>query len=152
MGTSVAHADEVQLNLTDAHGLVIGLRDVFQRAKRLPGSVDSLDRGAVALLAQLAAIGEVRGSDLAHAVCLDASTVSRHLRALESAEYVTRRPDPADARAALIGISDAGRAALDALMANRVATFARATEHWSAKDRTALTRLIRRLAEDLENL
>jgi DNA-binding MarR family transcriptional regulator len=132
--------------------LVVGLRDLIQRSKRLHGSVDAVERGAIGLLAHLAVIGEVRGSDLAHVVCLDASTVSRHLRSLESAGYITRRPDPADARAALIGISDSGRAVLDTVIADRVTTFDRATERWSDDDRTTLTRLIRRLADDLENL
>ena len=131
--------------------LVVAILDVVQRLRRRHGSVASLDKGAVALLSQLCESGEVRGSDLAQHACLDASTVSRHLRSLESAGYVTRRTDPADARAALIDVSASGRDVLDLAVADRADTFARATESWSAEDRATLTRLARRLADDLEN-
>jgi DNA-binding MarR family transcriptional regulator len=132
--------------------VVLGLLDIVQQAKRLHGPVDSIDRGATAMLAHLAGIGEARGSDLAQHVCLDASTVSRHLRSLEAAGYISRRTDPVDARAALIEATPSGRAALAAALATRVDTFRRATEAWSDDDRATLARLTRRLADDLEQM
>jgi DNA-binding MarR family transcriptional regulator len=136
----------------DTEIFVRSLLDVVQQAKRLHGPVSTLDRGATVLLARLANAGDVRGSDLAHDVCLDASTVSRHLRTLEEAGYVSRRPDPADARASLISATPSGRELLAGALAERVATFRRATAPWPAKDRTTLARLIHRLADDLEKM
>jgi DNA-binding MarR family transcriptional regulator len=135
-----------------SHELVVAILDVVTRVRRRHGSVASLDKGAVSLLSQLSESGEVRGSDLAQHACLDASTVSRHLRALEAAGYVTRRTDPADARAALIDLSAAGHDILASALADRANTFARATASWNTEDKAALTRLVRRLADDLETL
>jgi DNA-binding MarR family transcriptional regulator len=135
----------------DMAGLAVALRDVIVHSRQ-PGVVHSIDKGAFALLAQLTYSTEVRGTELAHHACLDASTVSRHLRALEEAGYVARRPDPADARATLVAATPAGRDLVDQAMAERVTTFERATAAWSPADRTTLTRLVRKLADDLENL
>ncbi len=135
-----------------AHDLVLSLVDVVQQLRRQHGTDGSVERGAVGLLAHLAHTDGVRGGDLAQLVCLDASTVSRHLRSLESADYVARRADPADARASLVAITPEGLAFLDQLINDRVATFERATASWPADDRATLARLMGRLAHDLENL
>ena len=136
----------------DMREFVLALVDTVQRARRQHSSVDSVERGAVGMLAQLAESGEVRGTELAQHACLDASTVSRHLRALDTAGCITRRTDPADARAALIDISPAGREVLAKALADRVTTFTRATAAWSPADRATLARLMRRLSNELENL
>jgi DNA-binding MarR family transcriptional regulator len=148
--TSAAHREGVTTGPT--HDLVLSLVDVVAQVKRQHGPDSAVERGAVSLLAHLARTDGVRGGDLAHQVCLDASTVSRHLRSLESAGYVDRRADLADARASLVAITPAGQEFLDRLISDRVATFERATAGWTVADRTTLARLMARLADDLENL
>jgi DNA-binding MarR family transcriptional regulator len=149
--SSTVEPGDAAIVVDETADLVLGLRDVVRRSRGQSGVVHSLDRGAFALLAQLSDSDEVRGTALAHHACLDASTVSRHLRVLEEAGYVSRRPDPADARAALIAVTRAGRDLVTQAIAERTATFAAATAHWSPQDRATLTRLVRRLADDLEN-
>ena len=52
---------------------------------------------------------DVRSSELAHRLLLSPSVVSRAVDTLEEDGLVTRRPDPSDARAALISITPHGR-------------------------------------------
>jgi DNA-binding MarR family transcriptional regulator len=91
-------------------------------------------------------------SELAAQACLDQSTVSRHLRHLEDDDLVTRTPDPDDRRATLLELSPAGREVLESHIRARSQLIASATATWSDEDRAALTRLLSRLADDLEPL
>jgi DNA-binding MarR family transcriptional regulator len=122
---------------------------LIQRLKRLRGS--DPDHGArTFLLAHVDRLGPVRMSDLATTACLDQSTVSRHLRQLEDQGLVTRSPDPDDRRATLLELSDSGRDVLERAVAARSQLIAEATAEWSLEDREHLTRLLTRLAHDLE--
>ncbi len=136
----------------DPRRLAFALRDIVHNGRRLHTPVATIDRGAIALLFRLVERGATRGSELAQHACLDASTVSRHLRALDGAGYVTRRPDPDDARAVLFEASAAGYQLVSHAVEESVALFARVTEHWAPSDLAHLTRLACRLAEDLEKL
>jgi DNA-binding MarR family transcriptional regulator len=129
--------------------LALGLRDVLLGVRRsAPG--DDHDRAAVGLLAHLLEVGPVRAGDLAERACLDPSTVSRHLRALEDAGHLVRTPDHEDRRATLLEVSPSGRALVLETRAQRIAILRRATAAWSDKDLATVTRLVRRLADDLE--
>ena len=87
--------------------------------------------------------------DLAVDVCLDVSTMSRHVRALEERGYVERTVDPADARASLLTLSAAGRKVLDTAWASRRAWIDRSLADWSAEDRRILADVLERFAEAL---
>lgn len=73
--------------------------------------------GTVDLLATVAAMaqrardgdGDCRLKDLAGAMGLDPSTVSREISGLMAAGLVVRRPDPRDGRAAVLALTDAGQ-------------------------------------------
>ncbi len=52
---------------------------------------------------------DVRSSEIAQRLLLSPSVVSRAIDALESDGLVVRRPDPTDARAALISVTPRGR-------------------------------------------
>lgn len=106
----------------------------------------------VSLLVQLMAAGPQRAADLAERACLDPSTVSRHLQALEASGYVERVADPDDGRATLLHVSTAGQKYIGQVRRQRQALLSRAVADWSEKDLTTLTRLTRRLARDLESL
>lgn len=125
------------------------LATLIQRIRR--SHTHETDTGArTFLLAHVDRLGPVRMSDLATTACLDQSTVSRHLRSLEEQGLVTRSPDPADGRATLLELSGSGREVLERAVAARSQQIADATAGWSAADRATLTRLLTRLAQDLE--
>jgi DNA-binding MarR family transcriptional regulator len=129
--------------------LTAALSDVVVLLRRAsPG--DPADRAAAGPLAHLGRLGPVRATALAENVCLDPSTVSRHLRDLETSGRVLRRPDPADRRAALLEVSPTGRDLVDATLASRVAVLDDAVSAWPRDDIATLTMLLRRLADALE--
>lgn len=67
--------------------------------------------GQELLLARLCRTAGMRQTDLARDLGVELPTVHRTLTRLESAGFVTRRPDPDDARASLAFLTPAGEAA-----------------------------------------
>jgi DNA-binding MarR family transcriptional regulator len=93
-----------------------------------------------------------RLTDLAARVGLDASTVSRKLHSLEAAGLMARDEDPADGRAAPVGLRAEGRRALARVAHARVSLLEEALAGWSDDDRRELARLLGRFAESLSGL
>jgi DNA-binding MarR family transcriptional regulator len=90
-------------------------------------ALQSLDRVGPCLVTEL-------GDDLG----LLSSTASRLSDRLADAGYITRRVSPANRRATLLELTDAGRAVLDELAAIRLHDFGEVAEQMSATDRAAL--------------
>ncbi|MEV7499755.1 MarR family winged helix-turn-helix transcriptional regulator [Streptomyces sp. NPDC093018] len=101
------------------------------------------------LLARLVTCGRCRATDLAADVFLDLSTVSRQVRSLVDRGLVERHPDPEDRRGSLLSATEAGRAAYQSAVHRREAELTRLLEPWPVEDRTLLTRLLKRLNDDL---
>jgi len=118
------------------------------RARGAAGEV-SIDRSGYAVLGTLDDLGEARLSDVATALTLDISTVSRQVKALEEHGFCKRRPDPDDRRAWLLDLTTAGRRELGRMRAVRVQVLTTATADWSAADRQRLLDLLEALAESL---
>jgi DNA-binding MarR family transcriptional regulator len=133
----------------DLTKLADALRDVVMAARRQAAG-SAHDKSVVALLAHLTTVGPLRGGDLAERACLDASTVSRHLRALESDGYLVRTPDPEDGRATLLQVTKAGERVVAEARQQRLEMLRTAVTDWTEKDIVTLTRLTQRLAESLE--
>lgn len=87
-------------------------KTLFSPARTAVGEQSCLDRSAYFLLRALEAHGPTRVSDVAAALHLDVSTVSRQLRLLEETGLIQRRPDPGDGRAVRLEVSPAGAAML----------------------------------------
>jgi DNA-binding MarR family transcriptional regulator len=134
---------------SDLAQLADALRDVVMAARR-QSTGSAHDKSVVALLAHLTMVGPLRGGDLAERACLDASTVSRHLRALESDGYLVRTPDPEDGRATLLQVTKAGERVVAEARQQRLVMLSEAVADWAEKDVATLTRLTQRLAESLE--
>ena len=110
------------------------------------------DRAGLAILSSLSSLehGErPRLSDLALALGLDLSTVSRQIRVLEEATLVVREGDPEDGRASRFAVTDRGRSVLHEVRSKRRGILGRALSSWTSADRAALSNLLQRLAEDL---
>ncbi|MFY4718340.1 MarR family winged helix-turn-helix transcriptional regulator [Streptomyces sp. LaBMicrA B280] len=101
------------------------------------------------LLARLVTCGRRRATDLAGDVFLDLSTVSRQVRSLVDRGLVERHPDPEDRRGSLLSATEAGRTAYRSAVRRREAELTRLLEPWPAEDRALLTRLLKRLNDDL---
>ncbi len=109
----------------------------------------ALNRSGHWVLARLAECAPARLSEVAEALGLDVSTVSRQVRDLVAAGLLTKVPDPADGRAALLGLTPQGAAVLEAVSTSRRAALAVAVAGWSDAERGALADGLTRLAADL---
>src|ERR1700691_4476602 len=130
-----------------ASELRVALGQLFRRLRsenRLP-----FTHGAV--LARLERDGPRSASELAAAERVRPQSMAETVGDLEADGLVTRAPHPTDRRRALVSLTDAGRATLDADRLLREGWLAQAiSEHLSADERRRLTgalALLRRLAE-----
>lgn len=101
---------------------------------------------AMALVVHLVKTGPMRSSDLAGAMHLDQSTVSRHLAHLDTSGLITRSPDPHDGRAQLVEVTESGRQEVQTLIGSRVHDFEQVVDVWSASDRDDFARLLTRFS------
>ena len=105
------------------------------------------DRAAHILLFPLCRVGALRQSALADLVHADRSTISRHVTVLVEQGLVRRVADESDGRASVLVITDAGRAQLDRLRAEREAYLRRVTADWTHAELTTFTALFDRLLD-----
>ncbi|HEX4670457.1 MAG TPA: MarR family transcriptional regulator [Solirubrobacterales bacterium] len=107
-----------------------------------------LSQGTV--LGRLDREGSQGVSDLALAERVRPQSMAQTVGDLEQAGFVTRRPDPRDGRRALVSLTEAGRAELEADRRHREGWLVAAIEGLSDEEQAALgraTELLRRLAE-----
>ena len=113
-----------------------------------------MDAAGYALISQIelgtsAGRAGVRASDVAQALGLDKSTVSRGLSQLESLGLIERVGDPDDGRARLLRLTEAGTEGFNAMRAQRQVKFRAILDRWDSADLTDLARLLGRLNADL---
>jgi DNA-binding MarR family transcriptional regulator len=123
------------------------MRVVHALKQQLNG--ENRDRAALVLLYPLCRLGPLRQGTLADLMHADPSTVSRHVAALVDQGLVRRVADETDGRASRLVVTDEGRAALEALRAEREAHLDRAIAHWSDDDVATFSTLLGRLLDDL---
>ncbi|MFD6418370.1 MarR family winged helix-turn-helix transcriptional regulator [Streptomyces sp. NPDC060194] len=104
-----------------------------------------LDSAAYGLLARLDDAGPQRATDLAAYIGVGKATMSRQLRALLDLGLVAREPDPADGRASLLRLTEAGRTRFGAVRTARRARYVHRMAGWPASDVAELARLLHRL-------
>jgi DNA-binding MarR family transcriptional regulator len=109
-----------------------------------------LDRSGAALLYSLYSEGEnVRLTELAERLGVDAPGVTRKVQQLERAGLLTRAADPDDARAMRLSLTAAGRRSIDRLLQVREAWIEGALEGWSTADRREFSRLLAQFASTI---
>jgi DNA-binding MarR family transcriptional regulator len=89
--------------------------------------------------------GAMRPSEIAAVLQLDKSTVSRQIDAAAKLGLVERVPDPDDARAVTVRLTDAAQERMDELKDARAERWRAALAEWAPGDITELTRLLRQL-------
>jgi DNA-binding MarR family transcriptional regulator len=91
--------------------------------------------------------GPLRPSELAERLGIAARSATDSVAGLVAGGFVERRPDPADGRASLLGLTAAGTEALAQVARARTAAAAELFGRLSAAEREALAALLTRLAE-----
>jgi DNA-binding MarR family transcriptional regulator len=146
---AVVSDDAAVSRIDDALGTIVrrvqGPRAQEQLASR---AGLALDRAAYPLLRRIGEEGTVRPSDVAHALSVDVSTVSRQVKQLEAAGLVARHSDPSDGRASDLSLTRAGHEALERLRRARRQLLAEVVSGWSDEDQETLARLLALLADD----
>lgn len=103
------------------------------------------------LLVRVSEFAPARLSDVAESAGLDLSTVSRQVRDLVAMGLITKMPDPADGRAALLSLTERGAAVIDAVSGSRRRALSEAISGWTDEERNALATGLLRLGTDLED-
>jgi len=136
-------------------GLERSLTQVARAILRLDVPGDALPAGTTMgrtgywLLVRVSEQAPLRLSDLAGSVELDLSTISRQIRDLVASGLITRTPDPADGRAALLSLTEQGGAVLEAVSEFRRRVLAEAIAEWSDEERNSLASGLLRLGAGL---
>jgi DNA-binding MarR family transcriptional regulator len=109
-----------------------------------------LDRSGAMLLYKLHAEGEnVRLTDLAERLEIDAPGVTRKVQQLERAGLVQRSSDPMDGRALRLSLTEAGRRSIERLLAERERWLESLLVGWTGDDRRDFARLLRLFATSM---
>ena len=129
--------------------LVRGLRSLHVSLVEAGGH--SVEASALGLLAGLSTLGPARLSTLASTLCLDLSTVSRQVPALERAGWVARAKDPDDHRAQLLELTDAGQAVLEQVRRARAEVLGQLLPDWSEDEVRNFSAQLARFNDDVTN-
>ena len=81
---------------------------IGQLTRRLRSARGGLSHSLLSTLVSVAKHGPLRLADLAQAELVSAPSITRLVAELEGKALVSRTPDPADGRASLIQVTDAG--------------------------------------------
>lgn len=109
----------------------------------------TLDRALVIVLGRIADEGPLRLTDLAPALAVDVSTVSRQVKQLVELQLVRRSPDPSDGRCAFVSATARGRRTVERVRTSRRETVARLLERWTPAEVAGLADTLGRLADDV---
>ncbi|MCO1580356.1 MarR family transcriptional regulator [Crossiella sp. SN42] len=102
---------------------------------------------ALTVLQAAATRDNVRPSEIATALGVHQSSITRQVRALEESGHVTLAMDPEDRRSCFITLTDSGRAEVDRLTKVGLERFATFVADWDPADVRTLGRLLGKLEE-----
>jgi DNA-binding MarR family transcriptional regulator len=108
-----------------------------------------LDRAAVVILRELSAAGAMRIGELANALRVEASHITRQVQKLARAGYVKRIPDPSDNRAQTVVLTSSGTAASMQVTVQARRGILAALANWTPSDLHQLASLLDRVHDDL---
>lgn len=137
---------------TDALGRVVRVATLPRFTERVAEEAGThLERSAYVLLARLAA-GQCRVGELAEHLCLDVSTVSRQVHALEERGLARREPHPTDRRGSVVVIAAQGQEVVEQHRRARRKLFAELLSDVPPADLEAVTSVLDRLAARIQEL
>jgi DNA-binding MarR family transcriptional regulator len=145
------HVNEGWVPKTPVEGVLHAFTRIGRRLKsKQPG--DMIDHSAHLALFALRCNGALRLSDLAARMEIDASTASRHVRALEQANLVRRSADPDDGRAFRVELTEQGTQEWEAASKRRMELLSQAMDGWTATDIETFEKLMTRFADGVTSL
>lgn len=110
-----------------------------------------VDRASIIVLFKLhhRREGAMRVTDIATLVGVETPAITRKVQQLEHQGYVTRLADPNDRRAALIALTDEGRAVVDCILRVHQEMLARLVAKWSTGELDTFAQLLTRFTNSL---
>jgi DNA-binding MarR family transcriptional regulator len=102
-------------------------------------------RSTIIGLVRAVEAGEIRASDLASALFVTKTSISRYVNEMLDEGLLSQRRDPSDGRATLLSVSPAGRRELEERESRRSAVLRDLCRGWPKEDVTTLTTLLQRL-------
>ncbi|GAA3549621.1 MarR family winged helix-turn-helix transcriptional regulator [Kribbella ginsengisoli] len=136
---------------TPVEGVLHAFTRIGRRLKSKQAG-DTIDHSAHLVLFVLRCNGALRLSDLAAKMEIDASTASRHVRALEQAGLLQRSADPDDGRAFRVELTEQGVAEWEAAAKRRMQLLSQAMDGWTQSDIETFEKLMTRFADGVINL
>ena len=140
----------------ELHTILVELYILMNQPKRDSALLEeagvTLDRALFPLLVGIEKKGPIGVVELADLAGRDYTTVSRQVSRLEQKGLVIRQSSKADHRVNSAYLTSEGRELADKISAARERKAKRALAGWSKEDLKCLTRLMRRLADDLKSL
>jgi DNA-binding MarR family transcriptional regulator len=136
MATESTLSPAADVDVIDVTRLRVAIARLSRRLRR--HELAGLTPTQLAALSTVERSGPLRLGDLAAAEGIAPSTLTRLVTVLEDAGYVTRRPDPADARASTIVITELGHQTMERLRHEGNAMLARYLLLLSPEQRAAL--------------
>ena len=107
----------------------------------------AVDPAAYPVLSGVARLGPISAATLGHEIGLDRSIVSRRAAALIGAGLLQAESDPADARATLLSLTDAGRTVVATLRRRLADVMDDHLRDWSDQDVAHFAALLSRFVE-----
>lgn len=140
----------IVVDLTDSLSRVVRYATLPRFTERVAEEAGvHLDRSAYVLLVRLSE-QPWRVGELADHLCLDVSTVSRQVQALEEAGLARREPHPTDRRGWVVVIDEGGSVAVEAHRRARRQIFAELLSDASVDELETVSSVLQRLAERIE--
>jgi DNA-binding MarR family transcriptional regulator len=116
------------------------------------GYVDpELSRADIVALGVLASRGTCRPGQVAEALCVDRSVISRQLATLDQLGLIARAADPEDGRAELVSLTAAGQERLTAARDAMCAALAERLDPWDVPEIEQLIGTLSDLTQRLQN-
>ncbi|MEU0095127.1 MarR family transcriptional regulator [Kribbella sp. NPDC006257] len=145
------HVNDPYAPQTPVEGVLHAFTRIGRRLKaKQPG--DTIDHSAHLVLFVLRCNGALRLSDLAARMEIDASTASRHVRALEQAGLIQRSVDPDDGRAFRVELTEQGTAEWETAAKRRMELLTQAMEGWTDSDIETFEKLMTRFADGVTSI
>lgn len=153
MSSRKVQSTPIDAQLRQLHGALLEIVGVMNRPQRDEAMVReagiSLDRALFPLLVLVGRLGPIGVVELADRVGRDYTTVSRQIAKLESLGLVVRRVGAADRRVREAVITKIGKAMIDRIDAARARIGRKIFSEWNSQDVETLSRLLRKLADDI---
>lgn len=149
MSTTTTYLSVQQMQLALSSELVVSARAWRRTADHALSTFGISSSSAVPLL-MIGRLGEhgVRQVTLAHAVGIEGPSLVRVLDQLCAAHLTTRVEDPADGRAKIVSLTDAGRALVERIETKLADLRARVLQDVSDDELRTALRVVRRFTSD----